>query len=127
MQDSASPGRRCNPCFTQPVGVGSGPIVAILSYRRVRIHRCMGTKTISLELSAYERLRAAKREGESFSAVVHRLTKPSRRSLRELSGILDPATAAKVEESIAEMRSEDIATEKLRRVGRRTRHGRSSR
>ena len=33
---------------------------------------CMATKTISLELDAYERLRRAKREGESFSGVVRR-------------------------------------------------------
>jgi len=32
----------------------------------------MVTKTISLELDAYERLRRAKREGESFSGVVRR-------------------------------------------------------
>ena len=32
----------------------------------------MATKTISLELDAYERLRRAKREGESFSSVVRR-------------------------------------------------------
>lgn len=33
---------------------------------------CMATKTISLELDAYEKLKAAKRKGESFSAVVRR-------------------------------------------------------
>lgn len=32
----------------------------------------MATKTISLELDAYERLRRAKRAGESFSGVVRR-------------------------------------------------------
>ena len=32
----------------------------------------MATKTISLELDAYEKLRRAKRAGESFSAVVRR-------------------------------------------------------
>ncbi|MDE0220221.1 MAG: antitoxin VapB family protein [Spirochaetaceae bacterium] len=32
----------------------------------------MATKTISLELDAYERLKAAKRPGESFSATVRR-------------------------------------------------------
>lgn len=32
----------------------------------------MATKTISLELDAYEKLKQAKREGESFSAVVRR-------------------------------------------------------
>ena len=33
---------------------------------------CMATKTISLELDAYELLKRAKREGESFSGVVRR-------------------------------------------------------
>ena len=34
----------------------------------------MGTKTISLDEAAYERLRAEKREGESFSETVKRIT-----------------------------------------------------
>ena len=37
---------------------------------------CMATKTISLEIDAYERLRAAKKAGESFSAVVRRAVFP---------------------------------------------------
>ncbi len=36
----------------------------------------MATKTISLELDAYEKLRAAKRGRESFSAVVRRAVIP---------------------------------------------------
>ncbi len=33
---------------------------------------CMATKTVTLELDAYEKLKAAKRPGESFSATVRR-------------------------------------------------------
>ncbi|MBI2516221.1 MAG: antitoxin VapB family protein [Opitutae bacterium] len=36
----------------------------------------MARKTISLETDAYERLKATRRTGESFSAVVRRITLP---------------------------------------------------
>ena len=36
----------------------------------------MPSKTISLEVDAYRRLKATRREGESFSAVVRRITLP---------------------------------------------------
>lgn len=45
----------------------------------------MGTKTISLDDEAYERLKAHKREGESFSTVVKRLA--GERSWGEVAGI----------------------------------------
>jgi predicted CopG family antitoxin len=38
----------------------------------------MATKTISLELDAYERLKAAKGPGDSFSDVVRRATFPKK-------------------------------------------------
>ncbi len=37
---------------------------------------CMATRTITLELDAYEKLRAAKTPGESFSEVVRRAVFP---------------------------------------------------
>ena len=37
---------------------------------------CMGSKTISLEIDAYERLKAARLEHESFSQAVRRLVPP---------------------------------------------------
>jgi len=51
---------------------------------------CMGTKTISVRIEAYERLRAARRyPGESFSQVVLRARWPedtiTARELRELA------------------------------------------
>ena len=48
---------------------------------------CMAIKTISLELDAYEKLRAAKRGGESFSSVVRRAVIPG--SVRSGLEVLD--------------------------------------
>ena len=52
----------------------------------------MATKTISLDEEAYERLRAEKREGESFSDVVKRLV--GERSWRDVAGIWEGDAAA---------------------------------
>lgn len=44
-----------------------------LDLKRGFVHvSCMATKTISLEIDAYERLKASKKPGESFSEVVRR-------------------------------------------------------
>ena len=60
----------------------------------------MGTKTVSLSDDAYERLAAEKREGESFSDVVRRLTEGV--DLSEFHGILSDKTANDIEEHISE-------------------------
>lgn len=70
---------------------------------------CMGTKTISLTDTAYDRLKATKRSGESFSDVVLRLTRESR-SLRDGAGALPglgSAVEAAREEFEAEMEQRD--------------------
>jgi len=51
----------------------------------------MATKTINLSEGAYTRLAALKREGESFSDVVDRIT--GKFAFRDLVGVLDPKKA----------------------------------
>lgn len=70
------------------------------------MHARMGTTTISLRDEAYDRLKDAKREGESFSDVVLRLTQSAdtEDQIAELAGGLGPEFAAEVEESSGEVR-----------------------
>ena len=63
----------------------------------------MATKTISLDEEAYERLKAHKREGESFSDTVKRLA--GERSWNEVTGILTPEEARDLEAVLEDGRS----------------------
>ena len=84
------------------------------------------SRTVSLESSAYERLRAAKRRGESFSQTVNRLLEASRPSFRVLAGILTPDEAAQVRRAVRQMRRSEAKAERTNfaRLGgsRRGRH-----
>ncbi|EMA48786.1 hypothetical protein C448_02918 [Halococcus morrhuae DSM 1307] len=62
----------------------------------------MGTKTIRLDDEAYERLASRKREDESFSDVVKRVT--GERSLLEIAGIFSDDEAETMRETVAERR-----------------------
>ena len=66
----------------------------------------MGTKTVSLSDDAYERLAAEKRESESFSDVVRRLTEGV--DLSDFRGVLSDETADKIEEHVAQSRGSQV-------------------
>jgi len=73
----------------------------------------MGTKTISLEDSAYLKLKAAKRPGESFSDVINRIVGSREPSLLDLRGLFDRKSVDQLAVAIARMREEDIEAQKL--------------
>lgn len=64
----------------------------------------MGTKTISLADDAYERLKAEKREGESFSDVVRRVTTSV--DLESYYGVLSEETGAELATFVSDRRGE---------------------
>jgi len=78
----------------------------------------MGTKTISLADDAYERLKRHKREDESFSDVVRRLTGEDF-SLRDYYGVLDEDTGEELDR-IVETRREARSDTHRERVDRIT-------
>ncbi|HYV08840.1 MAG TPA: antitoxin VapB family protein [Thermoplasmata archaeon] len=63
----------------------------------------MATKTISISKEAYDRLRARKRPGDSFSDVILRLTE--RRPLAEYAGMLSKSSVKAIREAIEEAQS----------------------
>lgn len=74
----------------------------------------MGSKTISLENSAYSKLKAAKRSGESFSDVIHRLLGKGEPSLMEFTRLVDREVVDKIAEAVSRMRREDIELQERR-------------
>ena len=69
----------------------------------------MATKTISLDEEAYERLKAHKRDGESFADVVKRIA--GERSGTEVAGVLSDEEAEELEDAIEKGR--DRSRERL--------------
>ena len=83
------------------------------------MHRCMGTKTISLEDSAYSRLKAVKRPGESFLDVVNRVLGSSEPSFLDFRGLLHGGSGDRLAETVARMKREDIRAQRARIVQKR--------
>ena len=62
----------------------------------------MATKTISITEEAYERLRMHKKETESFTDVINKIT--GKKSIMELAGILSKEEGDKLEKHIKDSR-----------------------
>lgn len=69
----------------------------------------MGTKTIGIREEVYERLKARKREGESFTDVVDRLIEESSTDWREGFGTLGDEAAADLERAVERSRDRSAA------------------
>lgn len=87
----------------------------------------MVSRTVSLENSAYEKLRAAKLPGESFSETVNRLVASSAPTFRVLAGFLTASEADAVRKSIQRMRGLEAPAERQRLRAIARSHGPDSR
>ena len=74
----------------------------------------MASRTVSLEASAYERLKSAKAPGESFSDAINRVLSESKPSYRALSGFIAPTDAQRLKRAVRKMRAADASAEKDR-------------
>jgi predicted CopG family antitoxin len=79
----------------------------------------MGTKTISLEDSAYSRLKAVKRPGESFSDAVNRVLGSNEPSFLDFRGLLNGRSGERLAETVARMKREDIRAQTRRVLQKR--------
>ncbi|AFZ73404.1 antitoxin VapB family protein [Natronobacterium gregoryi] len=66
----------------------------------------MGTKTVSIRGDVYERLRARKRDDESFSALLERLLEESEPDWEATFGTLSSEDTGGLEEVVARVRAE---------------------
>ena len=69
----------------------------------------MGTKTIGLRDDVYERLKARKREDESFTDLVNRLLDEEQTDWREGFGTLDAEEAEELEQAVETSRKQTSA------------------
>ena len=90
----------------------------ICLYPCVYINTSMAVKTITVTEDAYRALAALKREGESFSDVIRRITQSSR-SLLEFAGDWKDIPKSVLREYEEWLRqSDDLSKQKLRKIVR---------
>lgn len=87
----------------------------------------MTSHTVSLERSAYERLKAAHRPGESFSVAVNRILEGTRPSFRSLAGLITVREAHAVRRAVDRMRRIEGVAERRRFAELERAHGRDAR
>lgn len=83
----------------------------------------MGTKTISLEVSAYELLKAQKNPDESFSDEVRRLLGRKTPSLRSFLALFPAGDSEDLARAMSEVREEDLREERRRQASGKGQHG----
>ena len=72
----------------------------------------MTTKTLTIMEDAYNLLAAAKKEEESFSDVIRRITK--KRDLKTFLGVIDDKTGKRMLDDLKTIKEKDIAMQKGR-------------
>ena len=83
----------------------------------------MGSRTVALQDSAYARLRAARRPGESFTDAVNRILEGSRPTFGALVGALSPDEARGVRDAVGRFRQAEASAERKRLSQIRRGHG----
>lgn len=64
----------------------------------------MGTKNIAISDEAYQRLKSLKKPGESFTALIERMTQ--QKSVLDLAGVLTVEEGRTMRETVGRMREE---------------------
>jgi predicted CopG family antitoxin len=74
------------------------------THTQIHTEISLGTKNIAISDEAYQRLKALKKPGESFTELIERMTRS--RGILELSGILSNQEASRVIQVVRETRRE---------------------